>query len=1295
MLAGDGELFAGPAPAQAEIPVRERITMSRPESRGGDVEVDAVRIGDTVTIKNGIGYSTVERNPDGTCTVDSGMELGMSPEEAVEKKAQRRRLSEQVAQDQRRAADQVSAAGNDPVRVALTKMANGTHPERETDTGTALESVEELSDADLTPAGFSAGRRVDDAANAMLRAEEARENGEDDADTLRDSVRSIIGSSGIRVAYSRGQDGLRGLVKPSYITALEDQQQRRGKGRTTGLFIPAKDTIEGRDLVVLFTDVVTTPELAAFTAAHEIAGHHGLRAMLGDRLDKVLDLAVQNPTVQAVADSMTRQHNLRPNQRYLAIEEALADLAAAKRTGNWQRITEKHGVQVPKAMQSRLVAMLQNIVQRIKALFGKRGAAFSDAQVLSLLENAWQAAQGDSAGTIASPEALLAELKSSPVGRSLVALEKAGVLDIIHDPKQRFAGKWDGRKATLNAAQIPAGKGIGVALHELGVHAERDSLSGILGDAGFTALLATIDRWADSADPATRELAAKVQRRVNNANTQAQHRDEERLAYAVELAANAGMESGGEIRAFLRRFAAYVKAWLSASKLGAVLRARGLNFDLTPQDMAQLAAYAVARQARAVAPSRAMQAAEAFSRPPAGFAEQVRERLASGDKRGPSLEMGKTPAVLRMLGFPDLPLRMPGGVLLKLATGKDGSRAPLTERQIARLPELLDEPVAIFENGSDGGVLALTTLVDSAGNPVIVAVRPNVMEDRPAIAVNLVPTAFGKDGASRWLREQVDAGRLLYRGDEKNPRVPGETIADSDVRAGAEGAKRTVLASADLRNYRAEQRAKRLDGRFSIAPQSETGVEFTNGQETLASRLAQWAAALHLRGGSPRAIEASPETVGAVTRNAGGAAEQGDASRTEIREQSARLIERAKAEGFYWPDDSPILAELGKLPTLAGAEHQVFVVGEGNNRLVIRATDNGFFGHRSDISPAQYLARLDDYSRTFPSLQTRLIGVSESTDVEGHAVIWTAQTFVYGKKFKTQALLAEAMAGRGWQEDGYPGVPRFKHESGAIIEDAHTDNVFQDDNGDLYPFDVVVEALPNVRYSMPDSEPGFTLTGIPEKRKSRVVEAFKRARQRRNEVNAALGNPATGGTLGYNADKSEWVGTRGAMRQARESLQDRMILLRDVQQDIEAARGEVLPDEQNVYRMENLMYGRVGKSMETLDDVLFDPLFKAMRKAKVTPETLEEYLYARHAKERNADLRETNPDIEAGSGMTDDEADAILARATPALESLGAMVDRITRDTRKRLYSHGMVIPPLLADCKSGAKRQAPVSASA
>ena len=87
------------------------------------------------------------------------------------------------------------------------------------------------------------------------------------------------------------------------IQRLQDQQARRGgTNKTAGLYLSANDTVDGKPRFVLFTDVVRSPLMAAFTAAHEVAGHHGLRALLGDRLNRVLELADQNPTVKAVAD---------------------------------------------------------------------------------------------------------------------------------------------------------------------------------------------------------------------------------------------------------------------------------------------------------------------------------------------------------------------------------------------------------------------------------------------------------------------------------------------------------------------------------------------------------------------------------------------------------------------------------------------------------------------------------------------------------------------------------------------------------------------------------------------------------------------------------------------------------------------------------------------------------------------------------------------------------------------------------------------------------------------------------
>jgi len=67
----------------------------------------------------------------------------------------------------------------------------------------------------------------------------------------------------------------------------------------------------------------------------------------------------------------------------------------------------------------------------------------------------------------------------------------------------------------------------------------------------------------------------------------------------------------------------------------------------------------------------------------------------------------------------------------------------------------------------------------------------------------------------------------------------------------------------------------------------EIGVGYRHGEEAITSRLVQWAASLHIRGSGSRPVGTSPKSVEAVHRNAAGAAEQGDATREAIREQSA------------------------------------------------------------------------------------------------------------------------------------------------------------------------------------------------------------------------------------------------------------------------------------------------------------------------------------------------------------------------------------------------------------------------
>ncbi|GAA0721233.1 diguanylate cyclase domain-containing protein [Dokdonella soli] len=201
------------------------------------------------------------------------------------------------------------------------------------------------------------------------------------------------------------------------------------------------------------------------------------------------------------------------------------------------------------------------------------------------------------------------------------------------------------------------------------------------------------------------------------------------------------------------------------------------------------------------------------------FADQVRERLASGDARGEMLEMGRTPAVLRMLGLRDLSMRMPPSVLFKLATGKGGSRPALTERQIARLPETLDEPVAIFDSATkDKSLVVVTTQKDANGHPIVATIHPDGKQAH--VEVHVLTSAYGKEGDT-WAADQVAAGRLRYADKEKAPSFLGSDDAlNRTVEPGSqEPQEQTLRTSDDLRNFRRDQRNAALDSspKFSRA----------------------------------------------------------------------------------------------------------------------------------------------------------------------------------------------------------------------------------------------------------------------------------------------------------------------------------------------------------------------------------------------------------------------------------------------------------------------------------------------
>jgi hypothetical protein len=129
-----------------------------------------------------------------------------------------------------------------------------------------------------------------------------------------------------------------------------------------------------------------------------------------------------------------------------------------------------------------------------------------------------------------------------------------------------------------------------------------------------------------------------------------------------------------------------------------------------------------------------------------------------------------------------------------------------------------------------------------------------------------------------------------------------------------------------------------------------------------------------------------------------------------------------------------------------------------------------------------------------------------------------------------------------------------------------------------------------------------------------------------------------------------------------------------MQEDIEAARGTRVEDDQNFKRAEELMYGKAHNDLEKLEGKVQD-LKKSFVDGKVDSGMLTDYMYARHAAERNAMLKDRDG-VENGSGMTDQEAADILSSFTKeqiaALEKSAAIVDEISQDTRDTMRKFGL-----------------------
>lgn len=109
-------------------------------------------------------------------------------------------------------------------------------------------------------------------------------------------------------------------------------------------------------------------------------------------------------------------------------------------------------------------------------------------------------------------------------------------------------------------------------------------------------------------------------------------------------------------------------------------------------------------------------------------------------------------------------------------------------------------------------------------------------------------------------------------------------------------------------------------------------------------------------------------------------------------------------------------------------------------------------------------------------------------------------------------------------------------------------------------------------------------------------------------------------------------------------VQDKFQVLKAVQDNIRNSGGK-LDDSNNAYLAEELFHGKAENDLNVMTERYVKPLANLLAQYGIPQSALDEYLYARHAPERNLHIAKINPKMpDGGSGMTNAEAAGIMDR---------------------------------------------------
>ena len=137
-------------------------------------------------------------------------------------------------------------------------------------------------------------------------------------------------------------------------------------------------------------------------------------------------------------------------------------------------------------------------------------------------------------------------------------------------------------------------------------------------------------------------------------------------------------------------------------------------------------------------------------------------------------------------------------------------------------------------------------------------------------------------------------------------------------------------------------------------------------------------------------------------------------------------------------------------------------------------------------------------------------------------------------------------------------------------------------------------------------------------------------------------------------------------------LQDKYFDVIMLQNDVENYKKQRVEAGQDFDLALDLMYGKTRDNLESLETTL-GMIKDLMAQSEITSDQLSDYLYAKHAPERNAYVASKNPDNKAGSGQSDVwAAQTVRELETPEMKRVAGLVYSVIDNTRKTMIKFGL-----------------------